>query len=569
MREVTPVFHVRCAVALLLVLPLARASGQSASFDSLATRFWSWRALNQPLSSDDIPRIDRPASWVPDWSSATVAARQQTLAQFARAWRATDTTAWARSRQVDYRLLGSAIARADWELNVTRGWQRNPMFYVDQTLGSIFLLLLQPPPFDCARSGAIVRRAERIPRIIAEGRANLTDARAPFARLTIAALADVRPRLATVARELAPHLVGPDARRLPRAMAEAATALESYRAWLESRVATLAPETAVGRESYVGFLRTVALIPLSPEEMVAMARQDWERAVAFETYERARNRGLPELALFPDQQAQMAREERDETAIRRFLEDKGILTVPAWLKHYRNLPLPAYLAPLQDLGVTDDLTSEARLDQNGTSYIQPPAPTLGYFALSTARDPRPIIVHEGVPGHYMQLALSWAHENPLRRRYYDSGANEGLGFYAEEMMLQAGLFDDSPRTREIIYNFMRLRALRVEVDVRLALGEFTIAQGAKYLEEKVPMDAKTALEEAAFFASGPGQAITYEIGKLQILRFLADARMTLGDGFDLRAFHDYLWKNGNVPIALQRWEYLGLDDDVARLATPR
>jgi uncharacterized protein DUF885 len=301
--------------------------------------------------------------------------------------------------------------------------------------------------------------------------------------------------------------------------------------------------------------------------MVAMARQDWARAVAFESYERARNRGLPELALFSDQQAQIAREERDEAAIRRFLEEKNLLTVPAWLKHYRNLPLPAYLAPLEDLGVTDDLTSETRLDQNGTSYIRPPAPTLGYFALSTAKDPRPIIVHEGIPGHYMQLALAWAHENPLRRRYYDSGANEGIGFYAEEMMLQAGLFDDSPRTREIIYNFMRLRALRVEVDVKLALGEFTIAQAAKYLEEKVPMDGKTALEEAAFFASGPGQAITYEIGKLQILRFLADTRIAQGDRFDLRAFHDFVWKNGNVPIALQRWEYLGLDDDMVRLAT--
>jgi len=51
----------------------------------------------------------------------------------------------------------------------------------------------------------------------------------------------------------------------------------------------------------------------------------------------------------------------------------------------------------------------------------------------------------------LQLALSWAHENPIRRRYYDSGANEGIGFYAEEMMLQAGLWADSPRSREIIY----------------------------------------------------------------------------------------------------------------------
>ncbi|WP_164066405.1 DUF885 family protein, partial [Serratia marcescens] len=89
-------------------------------------------------------------------------------------------------------------------------------------------------------------------------------------------------------------------------------------------------------------------------------------------------------------------------------------------------------------------------------------------------------------------SLSWRNPDPLRRRYYDSGANEGTGFYAEEMMLQAGFWADAPKTREIIYNFARLRALRVEVDVKLALGEFTIAQAADYLERMVPMDRATA-----------------------------------------------------------------------------
>ena len=181
----------------------------------------------------------------------------------------------------------------------------------------------------------------------------------------------------------------------------------------------------------------------------------------------------------------------------------------------------------------------------------------------------PIIVHEGVPGHYLQLALSWAHENPIRRRYYDSGANEGIGFYAEEMMLQAGLWADSPRSREIIYNFARLRALRVEVDVRLATGEFTIAQAADYLEKTVPMDRETALEEAASFAAGPGQAITYQTGKLQIIRMLADARRQQGERFSLRAFHDFVWKNGNVPLSLQRWELLDDRSEVDRLAQLR
>ena len=109
-----------------------------------------------------------------------------------------------------------------------------------------------------------------------------------------------------------------------------------------------------------------------------------------------------------------------------------------------------------------------------------------------AKDPRPIIVHEGVPGHYAQLWLSWSHENEIRRRYVDSGSNEGIGFYAEEMMLQAGLFDDSPKTREILYNFMRLRALRVEVDVKLATGAVHHREAADYLSRTVPMDHGTA-----------------------------------------------------------------------------
>jgi uncharacterized protein (DUF885 family) len=79
------------------------------------------------------------------------------------------------------------------------------------------------------------------------------------------------------------------------------------------------------------------------------------------------------------------------------------------------------------------------------------------------------------------------------------------------------------------------------------------------------MDPATARQEAIAFSTGPGQAITYQIGKLQIVRFLAEARMRDGQNFHLRAFHDFIWKNGNVPIALQRWEYLGVAGDVPKL----
>jgi hypothetical protein len=318
--------------------------------------------------------------------------------------------------------------------------------------------------------------------------------------------------------------------------------------------------TAVGRDSYCYFLKHVALMPFTPEQLLAMSKQEWERSVAFESFERIRNEGLPLPPVFENQAAQIRREAELEADIRVFLEAKNILTVPEWVKHYHNLPLPSYVAPLSFMGVTDDLTGPGRLNEDGISYIKVPSPHLDYFSLSIARDPRPLIVHEGVPGHYLQLVLSWAHENPIRRNYYDSGANEGIGFYAEELMMQFGLFDDSPHTREIMYSFMRLRALRVEVDVKLALGLFTIDQAAAYLQEVADLDPATAWQEATFFASAPGQAITYQIGKLQIVSFLADARRIQDDTFNLRAFHDYVWKNGNVPIALLRWELLGLTD---------
>jgi len=537
--------------------------------DQLASDFWQWRAFHQPNSSDDLPRIERPRGWEPDWSQAAVERQRGALAAFTERWKSMGVSAWPIPRQVDYRLIGSALARVRWELDVLSSWERNPRFYVYQTLGALFEELLKNRPFDHDRSAEIVNCLRRIPKLLADGKVNLARAAVkPFAVVTLEILRDMRPRLSQVARELKPLLASQSAGQIEQVTEEAITALEDWRAWLEERLPAMSEELAVGRDGYVYFLRHVALMPFTPEQLLAMGRQEWERSIAFEAVAQERAKGMPELPLFPDQATQMAREEEDEKKIRRFLEERNILTVPDWMRHYRNLPLPAYIEPLAALGVVDDLTSPTRLDEHGVRYIPRPAQNLGYFELSSARDPRPLIVHEGVPGHYFQMSLSWAHENPIRRYYYDSGPNEGIGFYAEEMTLQAGLFDDSPRTRETIYNFMRLRALRVEVDVKLALGIFSIDEATEYLQTKTPMDYETARAEAIFFASLPGQAITYQIGKLQITKFLADARQAMGDNFSLREFHDYVWKNGNIPIALLRWEYLGLNDEMAMLDTP-
>src|SRR5579864_134397 len=537
-----------------------------ADLASLGDDFWTWRASTQPLAGDDIPRLERPTDWTPDWSPTSVAAQRSQLAAFRERHPALaePARAWPINQQVDYRLMGSALARVDYELDVTRGWQRNPYFYVQQTLGAIFELLLQPPPFDAQRQDALVSRAEAIPGLLESAHANLNgNAIRSFAELAIGALAGVGPRLETVLRELTPLLDAPHAQRLSRALADATTHLDAYREWLTANLAHMPTATAIGRDAYVGFLKKVALIPLTPEAIMSTAQQELERSVTFEALEQQRNRNLPPQPIATSQAEQIEREAVGERMLRDFCETEGLLSFPDWLRRYRNLPMPAYLAALRGLGVTDDLTSPTRLDQDGLHYIPEPRPDLPYFYLAMARDPRTLIAHEGM--HYYQLAMSWAHPDRLRRFYYDSGPNEGIGFYAEELLLQAGLFDDMPRSREISYNFMRLRAVRAGVDVRLALGELTVQAAAEELATRVPMDAGTAYEEASFFASSPGQAITYQVGKTQILGFLSDAREKLGKDFNVRAFHDALWLNGNVPIALQRWELLGARDQIDRL----
>jgi uncharacterized protein (DUF885 family) len=536
----------------LAILAIARA--QADSLETLGNDFWAWRAKYAPFTADDVNRMERPGG-TRDWSRASIDRRRKDLAGFEARWKKLNPARWPIPKQVDYKLIGSALSRVRWELEVNPRWKRDPNFYIEQTLTALAEALTVPAPYDEARRREILTRIENIPSTLQQGLENLDNPPAPFASVAVHDLDGIRERLHKMAGALvaSTNLMQDN---LNSATDRAADTLEEFQQQLKDKLPKLPQQTALGRGGYIWFLRNVALMPFTPEELLAMGRQEWNRAVAFEAFEKNRNKDVPPLKIATDINSWIKDVAAKELQIRKFLEERGILTVPDWVQHYTLRPTPEYLTAL-GFTETDDFTSPSRLKENCVRYVPEPSQKLGYFWRATAVDPRPITVHEGIPGHYFQLCLSWKHDDPIRRHYYDSGANEGIGFYAEQMMLQAGLFDDSPHTREIIYNFMRLRALRVEVDVKLALGEFTLDQAAKYLQEKVPMDEQTARQEAIAFSTGPGGAMTYQIGKLQILKFLADARMRQGEKFNLRAFHDFVWKNGNVPIALQEWEYLG------------
>src|SRR5207247_1068354 len=191
----------------------------------------------------------------------------------------------------------------------------------------------------------------------------------------------------------------------------AADALETFQQQLKDKLPKLPQQTALGRDAYIWFLRNVALVPFTPEELLAMGRQEWNRAVAFEAYEKNRNKDVPPLKIADNIDNWIKDAASRELSIRKFLQNRDILTVPDWVQHFMLQPMPGYLRPVQDFASMVDFTSPSRLKSNGSRYVTEPSPDAGYFIRATAQDPRPLTVHEGIPGHYFQLRLSSKHED--------------------------------------------------------------------------------------------------------------------------------------------------------------
>ena len=516
---------------------------EKTSIELLSEKFWTWRASQQPRSHDDIPRIERPTDWVPQWSSADVARYQNELAGFeAELKEIFSFTSIDKSLSsadwVDHCLLHSAISRVKWELDYLEIWRRQPGFYIDQTIGVVFDYLL--PQEISAQTISNVRRVlKSFAKTLQDARVNLVSyAHKELAIDAIEQLSAIREQLFEVGTHLLSY-VGPEqASDFLDEVEIAGNELNSFREWLIVELPNFPAFKAIGEAGFSWFLANVALNPLTRKELIDIGNIEFERAIFLETVTANRYADVALPALPDSAAAQSADEGRLEEEVRDFYEAQDLLTQPANLGRYLNAPRPKYLEPIRWLGVTDDLTGPSRLDLDGVSYVPAPHPEMPYFYAANARDPRAGIVHEGA--HYKQLAISWRNPRPIRRHYYDSGVNEGIAFYNEELMLAAGLFADKPHSQTLMYNFMRLRALRVIIDVSLATGQMDIETATQYLANKVPMDLETAREEAVFFAGFPGQGMTYQIGKTQIIKLMADAIRDQGKDFSVRAFHDYL-----------------------------
>src|SRR5881392_1325818 len=241
-------------ISILLVLSCACSrkpaqNPETEPLDKLAGDFWAWRAKYAPFTDDDVNRIERPGG-TRDWSRAGIDNQRKDLAEFEARWKKLDQPQWAVPQQVDYRLIGSALARVHWELDVNPRWKRDPNFYIAETLTPVVEALTVPGPYDDARSREILTRIENIPSILQRAAENLDTPPAPFATVAIQALENIRPRLHQMATALVRSTTLKE-QELNSATDRAAEALEKFRQQLQEKLPSLPKETALGRDAYV------------------------------------------------------------------------------------------------------------------------------------------------------------------------------------------------------------------------------------------------------------------------------------------------------------------------------
>ena len=324
---------------------------ENSKLTALGRDFWLWRAEQQPRSGDDIPRIERPANWIPRWSAADVARYRLELTTFESrlgeffTWGEIDLSR-PKADWVDAALLHSAFSRVRWELDHLEIWRRQPRFYIDQTIGAVFDYLT---PLQVDREVIVDVR-----RILKSFSATLSDARVnlsgsafkELAQESIAELAEIERQLNSVGENLASFVESSEANLLIAEFSNAGSELVEFRSWLQAELSNFPHFKAIGEAGFNWFLRNVAFNPITTKELIDIGNLEFERAIFLETVTKNRYSEVPLPPLPESAELQSKDEARLEKEVRAFYESENLLSQPESLGDYLNAPRPKYLEPM-------------------------------------------------------------------------------------------------------------------------------------------------------------------------------------------------------------------------------
>jgi uncharacterized protein (DUF885 family) len=551
------------ACSVLMVSPkMTRAQTSPAILRRIATDYYNWRNQNYPVASSDAG-LHTWDSKLTDYSPAAIAARRQHVRSLLAQVNAMATANWKKEDRIDWLLFRAQLENVAFFDRVMDFEHSDPQTYVNECSNSIFSLLKKE--YDTPRNRALsaIARLRAMPAIIEQGKRNLTKPVKLYAQLAIDSARSIDSLFKdSMMTALAKDPLPPELNDLVAASNAAIKSIHTYADWLEKRLSTMPPFAPMGEANYNYLLKHVYLLPLDAKQVEMLGQA-----------ELARYRGLesmlpdPSLANPDPSRAKVVPKDQDdflkayesrEAEMIGFLKENHLVTLPAYLGRFEIRQLPEAFKPTSPGGFMNPPGVYDK-DDRGFYFIPTYNPRSSNFYIRAAiEDPRPILGHEGIPGHFLQLSIANHLKDEIRRQHSDGIFVEGWALYGEEMLMRTGLYPLNSASQGQVLRLARYRAARIGVDVNLHTGRWTFEQAVKYFMEAGGLDREAAEGEAAGAAASPTQKIYYMTGKWQIMRLLGKYRDQKGKEFRLGQFHDDLIKNGSLPLSIIEW--ILLDD---------
>lgn len=530
------------SLVFLLLISVGLVAGEATPVQSgtmdLVELFEEWRVFQQPEIRDGVP----------DYTPAAMAAQHRMLREYQARLDVIDTSAWPIAKAIDWWLVWAEMNGLDFDHRVLQPWARDPAYYsmlIDSEsdtpvkegpviAGAIELWRLNfpLPPADVEPFEA---RLEAIPAVLDQARGNLVGDARDLWSLGIRSQQGQSDMMADLTGTLALHHPG-----MVPAAERAHQAVDAFVSWLTEQLPAKRGPSGIGVENYTWYLQNVHLVPFSWEDELRLMQRELARSVAHMKLEEHQNRALPVLDPPVDAEEWERRNEAATVEFLRFLEEDEALEVEEFAE-------PALRERLQPYSSPED------------SH---------FFAEVNLRDPRVLHCHFI---HWIEKAYMRHHPHPSPIRQVPSLYNiwdsrsEGLATGMEEMMMSAGMFADNPRSRELVYIMVAMRAARAIAGLRVQSNELAVDDAVLFATGQTPRgwfkpDGNLVVFEQQLYLRQPGYGTSYITGKALIDQLLAERSEQLGDAFTLQGFMSELFSTGMIPVSLGRWEITGSSD---------
>jgi len=524
-----------------------------ATSPQLVTLFTGWRAFVRPAIKDGVP----------DYSRAAMERKAAELPAWRARLAAIDRTGWSAPALGDYRLIEAEMNGFDFFLRILKPWARDPGFY--QTLfgeqsdvpahegpsaDPNIDLFDYKWPLSRADDAKLTKAIAAIPVMLAAAKVNLADSHAHDLWIygdrafkgqseVLADLAAGTLKMRTIDGHV-PATIHGASPALLKAIAVAKTATDDFAAWIKAEAPNHLGPSGVGKENYDWYAKNVELNPYGWAQQRLLLQRELDRSLASLRLEELRNRVLPPIVEIDDPVAYRAMADAKTRKFNDFLVSAGLMP-----------DKPYYRAAM-----------EAQ-----TSDYVPPAER-NFFFHGTSLDPLPLLSHSS---HWIELARlkHEPHPSPIRDTpplfNIFADRSEGFATAMEELLMQAGLYDDIPHGREVVWIMLANRAARGLASLAVQANEIDLAHAGRFHAEWTPRgwsDPESPLVgfEQLLYLRQPGYGPSYIIGKLQLDELIALASHEAeakGQPFVMRDAWTRIIAAGIVPPALIKAEMFG------------